>query len=218
MERRPAAVAHSCGAGRTPFVAHGSRGKTKPMSNDSLRRDQTPTGAPADPANRAADAGPYGGQRATFAAGCFWGIETAFREIEGVLQTSVGYTGGHEDGPSYDQVCRGTTGHAEAVEIWFDPAQLTYGELLEVFWAIHDPTSRGHQGWDFGDQYRSAIFTHTPEQQLQAEASREAEQQSRARPITTEIVPASVFHRAEEYHQRYFEKNGGVLCLASSLR
>ena len=187
------------------------------MPHDSTRRTQAPTAAPADPAPRATEAGAPGEQRATFAAGCFWGIETAFREIEGVLSTSVGYTGGHLDGPTYDQVCHGNTGHAEAVEVWFDSSQRTYSDLLEVFWAIHDPTSRGHQGWDFGDQYRSAIFTHTPEQQLLAEASREAEQQSRARPIATEILPASTFHRAEEYHQRYFEKNGGVLCLARTL-
>ena len=171
------------------------------MSDSNVRPTDAPTGA----------------QRATFAAGCFWGIETAFREIEGVLRTSVGYTGGHVDGATYDQVCRGDTGHAEAVEIWFDPAQRSYGDLLEVFWAIHDPTTRGHQGWDFGSQYRSAIFTHTPEQRLLAEASRGTEQQSRTRPITTEIVPASTFNRAEEYHQRYFEKNGGVLCLATTV-
>ncbi len=188
------------------------------MCNDNIRQTHTPGGAPAAPATRPTDAGPPGAQRATFAAGCFWGIETAFREIEGVLRTSVGYTGGHANSPTYDQVCDGGTGHAEAVEIWFDPAQRTYGDLLEVFWAIHDPTSRGHQGWDIGDQYRSAIFTHTPEQQVLAEASRETEQQSRARTITTEILPAPTFHPAEEYHQRYFEKNGGVLCLASTLR
>ncbi len=188
------------------------------MSNDGTRQTQLPAGAPADRAARSPDAGPPGAQSATFAAGCFWGIETAFREIEGVLRTAVGYTGVHESSPTYDQVCHGETCHAEAVETWFDPAQRTYSELLEVFSAIHDPTSRGHQGWDFGDQYRSAIFTHTPEQLLLAEASRATEQRSRGRAITTEILPASTFHRAEEYHQRYFEKNGGVLCLASSLR
>ncbi len=188
------------------------------MLNNDTPQTQAPAAAPADPTGRATDTGRPGEQRATFAAGCFWGIETAFREVEGVLRTSVGYTGGDVDGPTYDQVCRGNTGHAEAVEVRFDPARCTYDDLLGVFWTIHDPTSRGHQGWDIGDQYRSAIFTHTPEQQRLAEASRETEQQSLARPIATEILPASNFHRAEEYHQRYFEKNGGVLCLASTLR
>ncbi len=188
------------------------------MSNDRMQPTPHTTTASAGPTPPATDAGPAGAQRATFAAGCFWGVETAFREIEGVLRTSVGFTGGHVDSPTYDQVCRTDTGHAEAVEIWFDPTQCTYTDLLDVFWAIHDPTSRGHQGWDFGDQYRSAIFTHTPEQQLLAAASRESEQLSHSRPITTEIVPGSRFHRAEEYHQRYFEKNGGVLCRASTLR
>ena len=173
---------------------------------------------PQTPAPRPAHSGPAGAERATFAAGCFWGVESAFREIEGVVRTAVGFTGGHVERPSYEQVCRTDTGHAEAVDVWFDPAQVSYPELLEVFWTVHDPTSRGHQGWDFGDQYRSAIYTHTPEQQELAEASRDAAQQSRERPITTQIVPASQFHRAEEYHQRYFEKNGGVPRLASSLR
>jgi len=160
---------------------------------------------------------PPNAQRATFAAGCFWGIETAFREVEGVLRTSVGYTGGHAVDPTYDQVCHGGTGHAEAVEVWFDPDERPYTDLLKVFWAIHNPTSSGHQGWDVGNQYRSAIFTHTPEQQQLAEASRRAEHESHGLPITTEIVPAHAFYPAEDYHQCYFEKHGGAMHLATSL-
>src|SRR5271156_4097473 len=133
-------------------------------------------------------------ERATFAAGCFWGVEAAFREVEGVLDTVVGFTGGQTPDPSYEQVCRGDTGHAEAIEVWFDPAQRPYTDLLAVFWAVHNPTSGGHQGWDVGDQYRSAIFTHTPEQLELARASRDAEQASHGAPILTEIGPASAFY------------------------
>jgi peptide-methionine (S)-S-oxide reductase len=156
-------------------------------------------------------------QRATFAAGCFWGIEAAFREIEGVVRTSVGYTGGSTVDPTYEQVCSDTTGHAEAVEVWFDPALVSYDELLNVFWSIHDPTTPNRQGWDFGSQYRSAIFFHDPEQQKQATASRDERQAALARPIVTEIVPAPAFYKAEDYHQRYFEKHGGAVC-ATTLR
>ncbi len=158
-----------------------------------------------------------GAQRATFAAGCFWGIEASFREIEGVLRTTVGYTGGSVVDPSYEQVCAGTTGHAEAVEVWFDPAIVSYEELLSAFWSLHDPTTLNRQGWDFGHQYRSAIFFHDPDQERQAIASRDERQQSVRRPIVTEIVPASEFYDAEEYHQRYFEKHGGAAC-ATTLR
>jgi peptide-methionine (S)-S-oxide reductase len=156
--------------------------------------------------------GPDGAERATFAAGCFWGVEAAFRQIEGVVQTAVGYAGGHVPDPSYRRVCRGGTGHAESVEVWFDPARVSYAQLLETFWRIHNPTTRNRQGWDFGSQYRSAIFCHGAEQQELAIASRESEQRSRRRRIVTQIVPASAFYRAEEYHQRYLEKHGRTQC------
>ena len=152
--------------------------------------------------------GPDGAERATFAAGCFWGVEAAFRQINGVLQTAVGYTGGHVPDPTYERVCRGRTGHAEAVEVWFDPAQVSYAQLLQTFWRIHNPTTRNRQGFDFGSQYRSAIFCHDVGQQEAAIASRDAEQQSVKRQIVTQITPASAFYRAEEYHQRYLEKHG----------
>jgi peptide-methionine (S)-S-oxide reductase len=156
-----------------------------------------------------------GTQRATFAAGCFWGVEAAFREVEGVVQTAVGYTGGTTVDPGYEQVCSGRTGHAEAVDVWFDPAIVSYGELLDTFWSIHDPTTRDRQGWDFGSQYRSAIFVHDAEQERLAVASRDERQKVAARPIVTEIVSASAFYDAEEYHQRYFEKHGGAVCAAT---
>jgi methionine-S-sulfoxide reductase len=156
-------------------------------------------------------------QRATFAAGCFWGVEASFREIEGVVRTSVGYTGGTTDDPSYEQVCSGATGHAEALEVWFDPQLVGYGDLLTTFWSIHDPTTRHRQGWDIGSQYRSAIFFHDTEQERLAIASRDERQASLTRPIVTEIVPATEFYEAEEYHQRYFEKHGGAAC-ATTLR
>ena len=151
-------------------------------------------------------------QRATFAAGCFWGVEASFREIEGVVKTSVGYTGGSAPDPSYEQVCSGTTGHAEAVEVWFDPTLVSYDELLNAFWSMHDPTTPNRQGWDFGSQYRSAIFVHDQEQERLATASRDQHQAKLSRPIVTEIVPAPTFYDAEEYHQRYFEKHGGAFC------
>jgi peptide-methionine (S)-S-oxide reductase len=160
---------------------------------------------------------PDNAQRATFAAGCFWGVEASFREIEGVLKTTVGYTGGTVEHPSYEQVCSDTTGHAEAVEVWFDPAIVSYDDLLRTFWAVHDPTSRNRQGWDFGSQYRSAIFFHNDEQEQAAIASRDAHQAGLAKEIVTQIVPASAFYDAEDYHQRYFEKHGGAVC-ATSLR
>lgn len=156
-------------------------------------------------------------QRATFAAGCFWGIEASFREIEGVVKTRVGYTGGNTVDPSYEQVCSGTTGHAEAVELWFDPAAVSYGELLSNFWSIHDPTTRDRQGWDFGSQYRSAIFFDDAEQGKLAIDSRDQRQAAGSRPIVTQIGPASAFYDAEDYHQRYFEKHGGAVC-ATTLR
>ena len=150
-------------------------------------------------------------EKATFAAGCFWGVEEAFYDEAGVLSTRVGYSGGLLEHPSYQQVCSGTTGHAEAVEITFDPALTSYGQLLKLFWQAHDPTQLNRQGPDVGSQYRSAIFFHSDEQQRLAEESVEALNQScrYQRPVVTEIVPASVFWEAEEYHQKYHKKNGG---------
>jgi len=159
--------------------------------------------------------GPAGAERATFAAGCFWGVEAAFREIDGVLETAVGYTGGHTTDPTYRQVCGHHSGHAEAVEVWFDPAVVGYRDLLACFWRIHNPTTRNRQGFDIGSQYRSAIFFHSPEQEAAALASSERVQAEHRRGIVTQIVPASAFYRAEEYHQRYFEKNGRAVCAAS---
>jgi methionine-S-sulfoxide reductase len=160
---------------------------------------------------------PESAERATFAAGCFWGVEASFREVEGVLKTTVGYTGGTVAGPSYEQVCSDTTGHAEAVEVWFDPSTVSLGDLLNTFWGVHDPTTRNRQGWDFGSQYRSAIFVHDAEQERQAIASRDERQAGLSKEIVTQIVPATDFYDAEDYHQRYFEKHGGAVC-ATSLR
>jgi peptide-methionine (S)-S-oxide reductase len=151
-------------------------------------------------------------ERATFAAGCFWGVEASFREIEGVVATKVGYTGGTTDDPTYQQVCSDRTGHAEAVDVWFDPAIVSYDQLLGVFWTIHDPTTRNRQGWDLGSQYRSAIFFHDADQESVAIGSRDARQASLSRPIVTQIAPAPRFYDAEAYHQRYFEKHGGAAC------
>jgi peptide-methionine (S)-S-oxide reductase len=148
---------------------------------------------------------------ATFAAGCFWGVESSFRQVEGVVDTMVGYTGGRKEHPTYEEVCSGTTGHAEAVQVTYDPALVTYEGLLSVFWSIHDPTQVNRQGPDIGTNYRSAIFYHTPAQKAAADESKERLKRSGKygnRPIATEIVPASTFWRAEEYHQRYFEKHG----------
>lgn len=175
-------------------------------------RNRNPAARPAAPAPADAGNGPSGAERATFAAGCFWGVEAAFREIDGVRQTAAGYTGGHVRNPTYGQVCGHRTGHAEAVQVWFDPAKVTYSQLLETFWRIHNPTTRNRQGWDFGNQYRSAIFFHGADQEALASASRDTEQESLARPIVTEITPASAFYRAEENHQRYLEKHGRASC------
>jgi peptide-methionine (S)-S-oxide reductase len=149
-------------------------------------------------------------ERATFGAGCFWGIEAAFRELPGVTQAVVGYEGGTMVDPTYRDVCTGRTGHAEVVEVTYDPARTTYDELLETFWSIHDPTTANRQGPDEGTQYRSAIFFHSAEQRAAAAASlaRQAASARYRRPIVTSIEPAQTFYRAEEYHQRYFQKNG----------
>ncbi len=152
---------------------------------------------------------------ATFAAGCFWGVEAAFRQIEGVLDTAVGYTGGHAENPTYRQVCSDTTGHAEAVQVVYNPQQVSYEQLLEVFWKIHDPTQVNRQGPDVGSQYRSAIFVHDDRQERLAKESRKQLQQDErfgGRGIATEIAPAETFWKAEDYHQQYFEKRGGGAC------
>ena len=149
-------------------------------------------------------------EKATFAAGCFWGIETAYRRLEGVLDVAVGYEGGSTDNPSYQDVCTGQTGHAEVVEVDYDPEKISYDELLEVFWNIHDPTTLNRQGPDIGTQYRSAIFFHNEDQKKKAELSKSSKQSEGTYPdgIVTEITPHKTFYRAEEYHQRYFEKMG----------
>jgi peptide-methionine (S)-S-oxide reductase len=149
-------------------------------------------------------------EKATFAAGCFWGVEASFREVEGVTDTAVGYTGGKKEHPTYGEVSSGTTGHAEAIQVTFDTAQVSYEKLLSVFWSIHDPTQVNRQGPDIGTNYRSAIFYHNPAQKAAAKASKERLKSSRkfgSRQIATEVVPAGTFWRAEEYHQRYFEKH-----------
>jgi len=153
-------------------------------------------------------------QKATFAAGCFWGVEAAFRQVKGVTATTVGYTGGSFESPTYEDVCTGKTGHAEAVEVEFDSTQVSYEELLNVFWENHDPTTWNRQGPDIGAQYRSGIFYHTPEQRQAAQASKEKLQQSGRykKPIVTEVTPAATFYRAEEYHQQYLEKRGLAQC------
>jgi peptide-methionine (S)-S-oxide reductase len=152
--------------------------------------------------------------KATFAAGCFWGVEATFRQLPGVLSTRVGYTGGHTENPNYKEVCTDRTGHAEAVEVEYDPAKIAYDKLLDVFWENHDPTQLNRQGPDWGTQYRSAIFFHTPEQEAQAKASRDALEKSRgySKPIVTQIVPAARFYEAEDYHQQYLEKRGLAAC------
>ena len=149
-------------------------------------------------------------EKATFAAGCFWGVEADFREVPGVIDAAVGYTGGTLANPSYQAVCTGRTGHAEAVQVEYDPVLVSYEKLLDLFWDCHDPTTPNRQGPDVGTQYRSAIFFHTPEQEKAARASKERLSESgRFRgPIVTEITPASTFWRAEDYHQRYCEKRG----------
>ena len=149
-------------------------------------------------------------EKATFGAGCFWGVELTFSKIDGVLSTSVGYTGGHVPDVTYEMICTGGTGHAEVVQVEFDPTRVSYENLLKTFWSSHDPTTLNRQGPDVGTQYRSAIFFHSPEQEKTAKASRDAEQQSLRFPndIVTEIVPAPTYYRAEDYHQKYLEKRG----------
>lgn len=153
-------------------------------------------------------------QKALFAGGCFWGVEAAFRRVKGVVSTSAGYSGGRTSNPTYREVCSDRTGHAETVQVEYDPTQVSYDELLDVFWANHDPTTLNRQGPDVGSQYRSAIFHLTPEQESAAKASKERLRSSGrySRPIVTEITAASEFYPAEEYHQQYLEKRGLAHC------
>ena len=153
-------------------------------------------------------------ETATFGAGCFWGVEARFRQLPGVVETAVGYEGGKLDHPSYKDVCTDGTGHAEVVEVSFDPARVSYGQLLDQFFALHDPTQLNRQGPDWGTQYRSVIFFHSPEQEAAARQTIErlTAEKVFSRPIVTQVVPAGAFWRAEEYHQRYLEKRGAVSC------
>jgi peptide-methionine (S)-S-oxide reductase len=151
-------------------------------------------------------------ETATFGAGCFWGVESVFEQVDGVTATKVGYTGGFTQAPTYEDVCSHRTGHAEAVEVTFDPARVSYDKLLDIFWMNHDPTQLNRQGPDIGDSYRTVIFYHSPEQEAAAVASKKRLEESGRykRPIVTEIVPAGQFWDAEEYHQKYFSRRGIV--------
>ena len=153
-------------------------------------------------------------EKATFGAGCFWGVEETFRTLPGVISTAVGYAGGTKDHPTYEDVCSDRTGHAEVVEVEFDPEAISYDKLLDVFWSNHNPTTLNRQGPDVGRQYRSVVFYHSPEQKAQAEAAKKALDRSGKfpRPIVTQIEPAPPFWRAEEYHQKYLQKRGQAHC------
>jgi peptide-methionine (S)-S-oxide reductase len=151
-------------------------------------------------------------KKATFGAGCFWGVEAAFRQLDGVTKTEVGYEGGTLENPTYEDVCSHTTGHAEVVEVTYDPEQTSYEELLDVFWAKHNPTQLNRQGWDVGDQYRSVIFVHDSEQQEIATQSKAQEQTRHRQPVVTLVEPAQTFYPAEDYHQQYLEKRGRASC------
>lgn len=151
-------------------------------------------------------------EKATFAAGCFWGVEHAFRQIDGVTDATCGYTGGHFENPTYEDVCLGQTGHAEAVQLTFDADRIGYKQLVEAFWQMHDPTTLNRQGPDVGSQYRSAIYYDSPEQQATALQSRDEAQEQLLDSIVTEIEPAAKFWPAEDYHQQYFEKRGIAVC------
>jgi peptide-methionine (S)-S-oxide reductase len=151
-------------------------------------------------------------RKATFGAGCFWGVEAAFRQLDGVTRTEVGYEGGTLENPTYEDVCSHTTGHAEVVEVIYDPERVSYEDLLEVFWRKHDPTQLNRQGWDIGDQYRSVIFFHDDEQRGAALRSKEQEQGRHSRQVVTLVEPAQTFYVAEDYHQQYLEKRGQATC------
>ena len=157
-------------------------------------------------------------KKATFGAGCFWGVEAAFRQIEGVTRTRVGYSGGKLENPTYEDVCSHTTGHAEVVEVTYDPERVSYDQLLDVFWHKHDPTQLNRQGWDIGDQYRSVVFFHEAEQQEAALRSKAREQAASPAPIVTQIEPAQTFYEAEDYHQQYLEKRGRSTCTTTLAR
>jgi peptide-methionine (S)-S-oxide reductase len=151
-------------------------------------------------------------KKATFGAGCFWGVEDAFRKVPGVTDTAVGYEGGTTENPTYRQVCSHRTGHAEVTEVTYDPEKVSYEELLDVFFDLHDPTQLNRQGWDVGSQYRSVVFTHSPDQEEAAVEARARVQEKLDKPVVTVIEPASDFWRAEEYHQQYLVKNGRATC------
>jgi peptide-methionine (S)-S-oxide reductase len=157
-------------------------------------------------------------KKATFGAGCFWGVEAAFRQIDGVTGTRAGYSGGTLDHPTYEDVCSHTTGHAEVVEVTYEPEQVSYDELLRVFWRKHDPTQLNRQGWDIGDNYRSVIFFNDEEQRSAALRSKEAEQANWRKPIVTQVEPAQTFWEAEDYHQQYLEKRGRSTCTPALAR
>ena len=151
-------------------------------------------------------------EKATFAAGCFWHVEEAFRKLKGVTKTTVGYEGGNMNNPCYEDVCSGETNHAEVVQIEFDPKQISYGQLLETFWSIHDPTTINRQGLDVGTQYRSAIFYHNEKQKQIAEKSKQEQEKKIGKKIVTQIVEAKTFYRAEDYHQKYLMNRGLHSC------
>jgi len=155
---------------------------------------------------------------ATFGAGCFWGVEAAFRQLEGVTRTRVGYSGGRTQNPTYEDVCSHTTGHAEVVEVTYDPERVSYDQLLDVFWHKHDPTQLNRQGWDIGDQYRSVVFAHDEEQREAALCSKAREQANWSAPIVTQVEPAETFYEAEDYHQQYLEKRGRSTCTPALAR
>ncbi len=154
-------------------------------------------------------------RKATFGAGCFWGVEAAFRQLEGVTKTEVGYEGGTLENPTYEDVCSHTTGHAEVVQVTYDPERISYEQLLDVFWGKHDPTQLNRQGYDIGDQYRSVIFFHDEEQQEAAVRSKAEEQTRHTHPVVTQLEPAGMFYVAEDYHQQYLEKRGRSSCTTS---
>ena len=157
-------------------------------------------------------------KKATFGAGCFWGVEAAFRQLDGVTKTRVGYSGGTLENPTYEDVCSHRTGHAEVVEVTYDPDQVSYEQLLDVFWGKHNPTQLNRQGWDIGDQYRSVIFFHDEDQRDTATRSKAHEQASWKAPIVTLVEPAQTFFEAEDYHQQYLEKRGRSSCTATLAR